>query len=226
MQPDYTAFESAIGYQFQDPSLLALALTHPSCELEIGDNQRLEFLGDAILGMAVASALYQRHPAADEGALARMRASLINGRSLATRAHELGIGPLLQVSKAHAQHRPEPSESMLEDAFEALIGAIYEDAGYAAAEKAILSILDPAIAKVSEDSTSNNPKGRLQEWSQAQHHGQTPTYRTIAEEGPDHAKAYTVTVSIAGQEIARATGSSVKQAQAEAAKLAIEKTRA
>lgn len=224
MEPDLKILETTLGYKFTDQSLPLLALTHSSCQLETGDNQRLEFLGDAVVSLVVASALYEGFPDAKEGDLDRMRASLVNGYTLAELARELEIDRQLKVSDAHAQHRPEPSQSMLEDVIEALVGAVFQDGGYLAAEAVIMKIMQQKLAEVSDPAHSVNPKGKLQEWSQARHEGATPEYATRAENGPDHAKLYTVAVLIEGKEIARAQASSIKAAEVAAAREALSKT--
>jgi ribonuclease III len=216
------AFEKQIGYQFQNATLLELALTHPSCGLENGDNQRLEFLGDAALGLIVAEALYENNPDFDEGALDHMRASLVNGKALAASARELDMGKFLQVSSAQRQHHPEPSSAMLEDAFEALIGAIHIDGGFDAARAFIHRIFGNAISAASEVCSTGNPKGRLQEWAQRQFDGAVPIYKDVSEEGPDHARIYTATVTLNDKELGRGRGSSKKAAESDAAKNALE----
>jgi ribonuclease-3 len=221
MSQPLNPFEVQIGYHFKDIALLQLALTHPSCDLEHGDNQRLEFLGDAVLDLVVAEALYQNNRSLDEGALDHMRASLVNGKALAAHARTLEIGKILQVSPAQRQHHPEPSSSMLEDAFEALIGAIHLDGGIEAARSFILKILSRAIAAAPEVCASGNPKGRLQEWAQQKYNGSTPLYVDISEQGPDHARHYCVAVNLNDKELGRGQGYSKKAAETDAAKDAL-----
>lgn len=222
MRHKFNAFEKQIGYNFGDTGLLQLALTHPSCNFENGDNQRLEFLGDAVLDLVVAEALYRDNPDLDEGALDHMRAGLVNGKALTAHAHGLALGKILQVSDAQRLHHPEPSAGMLEDAFEAIIGAIYLDGGIEAARAFILKILGDAISAAPKVGGSGNPKGRLQEWAQRHHHGATPLYVDITEEGPDHARSYTVAVRLNDKELGRGQGSSKKAAESDAAKNALQ----
>ncbi len=215
-------FEQKIGTHFTDISLLELALTHPSCDSEAGDNQRLEFLGDAVLDLVVAQALYENNPDFDEGALDHNRASLVNGKALAVHARALDIGAVLQVSEAQRQHHPEPSSGMLEDAFEALIGAIHMDGGLEAARSFILQTLGDALRTAPETGSKGNPKGRLQEWTQQHHEGAVPDYVALPEEGPDHARIYSAAVQLDGKELGRGQGSSKKSAETAAAQHALE----
>ena len=222
MTPPLNSFEKKTGYRFTDTSLLELALTHPSCRVDQNDNQRLEFLGDAVLGLVVAEALYRNNPQLDEGALDHMRASLVNGKTLTTHARALGVGTVLQVSDAQRQHHAEPSSGMLEDAFEALIGAIHLDGGIQAARSFILRTLGDAIEAAPAISTSINPKGRLQEWAQQQHDGAVPHYSALSPAGPDHARVYQAAVQLNDTELGRGQGSSKKAAETAAAANALQ----
>jgi ribonuclease-3 len=197
--------EKKIGYRFSDVNLLELALTHPSCDAEVGDNQRLEFLGDAVLDLVIAEALYQDNPDLHEGALDHMRAGLVNGKALTVHARTLGLDTALQVSEAQRQHHSEPSASMLEDAFEA-----------------ILHTLSDAIQKAQSNSELGNPKGRLQEWTQLHHSGAVPDYKALPEEGPEHARTYSAVVQLDGKELGRGCGRSKKSAESAAAEHALQ----
>lgn len=210
-----------IGYRFSDPALEALAYTHPSCNSEHGDNQRLEFLGDAALDLIIADALYQRLPKKDEGILDRARASLVNGRSLAAKAKSLNLGAHLQVSESQRKHHPEPSDSMLEDALEALIGAIYLDGGLEAARSFVLGLFNEQLTSIEVESDQRNPKSRLQEWSQKNHKGAVPQYELVHSEGPDHKRRYTASVRLGGEELARGEDGSIKGAEMAAAEIAL-----
>ncbi|WP_269527075.1 ribonuclease III [Coraliomargarita parva] len=212
----------AIGYEFRDSTLLESALTHPSTEGDVVNYQRLEFLGDSVLGMLVADFLYHMHPDKPEGALDRMRAGLVNGSALAAKARELGLDRGLIVSDAQKEHLPEPSDAMLEDAFEALVAAIYLDGGIDSVRSWVRHQLQAEIEQAEQVSDRANPKGRLQEWSQREHAGLTPEYVLTAEEGPDHAKSYTVTVFIGDQKLASGSGSSKKAAETSAAEATLE----
>jgi ribonuclease-3 len=215
-------YEPITQHDFQDESLLKLALTHSSCERLEGDNQRLEFLGDAVLDLIIAETLYAKFPEADEGALDRCRASIVNGKSLACAATAKGLSKYLEVGDAHRKHQPEPSKAMLEDALEALIGAVYLDGGIEAARETILQLFGSQIAAIVLTTDSQNPKGKLQEWSQKHCKGEVPTYAELPAEGPDHERSYTATVSLDGKELGRGIGSSKKAAEAKAAQAALE----
>ncbi|CAA6690743.1 MULTISPECIES: ribonuclease III [unclassified Lentimonas] len=215
-------FEKQIGYQFSDVNLLELALTHPSCDTETGDNQRLEFLGDAVLDLVIAEALYKDNPDLHEGALDHMRAGLVNGKALTAHARTIGLDDALQVSDAQRQHHSDPSAAMLEDALEALIGAIYLDGKIDAARTFILRTFGRAIAAAPKSGGAGNPKGRLQEWTQQQYSGAVPDYIALADEGPDHARLYSAAVQIDGKELGRGQGSSKKAAETAAAAHALQ----
>ena len=217
MEANLRAFAASAGMDFSDPALLERALTHPSCRSEDGDNQRLEFLGDAVLDLVIAAALFSAHPGADEGDLDRMRAAIVNGTALSARARELGIDTVLRTSEAQAKHLPEPSDGMIEDALEALIGAVYLDAGFPAAEAFVRRHFDAAIRGAAEETGRANPKTRLQEWTQNRFDGALPEYRQLEAEGPDHRRVYSASVHFRGEEIGRGSGSSRKAAEAAAA---------
>lgn len=213
--------QSKIGYTFSDPALETLAYTHPSCDAPYGNNQRLEFLGDAVLDLVIAHALYSRLPDQDEGVMDRARASLVNGRSLAAKARELDLDQHIQISESQRKHHPEPSDSMLEDALEALFGAIYLDGGLESAREFILKIFDQELENIEGESDQRNPKSRLQEWVQKEHDGAMPKYSLLHAEGPDHQRSYTASVSLHGREIGQGEGSSIKAAEMSAAECAL-----
>ena len=215
-------YEPITQHNFQDESLLKLALTHSSCDRVGGDNQRLEFLGDAVLDLIVAESLYAKFPEADEGALDRCRASIVNGKSLARAATAKGLDEYLEVGEAQRQHHPVPSKAMLEDALEALIGAIYLDGGIKAARETIMHLFGKQIEAIVLTTGSQNPKGKLQEWSQKNRKGEVPSYAELPAEGADHERTYTSAVSLNGKELGRGTGSSKKAAEAKAAQAALD----
>ena len=214
--------EPITQHDFQDECLIKLALTHSSCDRVGGDNQRLEFLGDAVLDLIVAEILYAKFPKANEGALDRCRASIVNGKSLASIASAKCLGEYLEVGEAQRQQHPEPSKAMIEDALEALIGAVYLDSGISAARKSILHLFGNQIEAIELSTGSQNPKGKLQEWSQKNRTGEVPAYAELSVEGADHERTYTATVSLDGKELGRGTGSSKKAAEAKAAQAALE----
>lgn len=220
MQNSFQILQNRLAYQFENLDLLQCALTHSSLSSEETDNQRLEFLGDAILDLLVAEKLYRDFPDDDEGALDHMRAGLVNGKSLALVATELNIGAALKVSEAHRQHRPDPSQAMLEDALEAIIGAIYLDGGLDAVRLVVTEIFAEGFAEAA-NFRAGNPKSRLQEWSQKNHNGVTPIYLEIDSAGPMHAKRFQCSVILDGKELGIGFGSSKKAAESAAAEVAL-----
>ncbi|MGJ8640397.1 MAG: ribonuclease III [Opitutaceae bacterium] len=218
---NFNRLEDRIGHQFNNSDQLLLALTHASCALERGDNQRLEFLGDAVLDLVIAEALYKTYPDIDEGSMDRVRASIVNGKSLAKKALELDLGKFLQVSDGHREHHPEPSHAMQEDALEAIFGAIFLDAGMDAARRSILKLFGERIETADVSGLSKNPKGRLQEWAQQKYKGATPEYQELEAEGPDHDRSYRASVSMNGTVLAEGSGSSKKSAESAAAEAAL-----
>lgn len=221
MTPKLNDFEAAIDYHFSDVGHLKRALTHKSLGSAGENNERLEFLGDAVLDLVIAEALYHRYSDQDEGTLDHMRANLVNGKALATHARKLGIDKYLLVSEAQRQHHPQHSAAMLEDALEALVGAVYLDGGIDAARAFILRVFKKAIGTVPETCDTGNPKGRLQEWLQKQHSGSTPEYVTLSTAGPDHSLWFEVAVAFDGKELGRGQGSSKKAAEIAAAEKAL-----
>lgn len=226
MQTNLSTLENKINHHFRDRSLLEMALKHPSLDLGVHDNQRLEFLGDAVLDLIVAEALYLEHPESEEGKLDRMRAGIVSGKALAPKALELGLDQYLVVSEAQRAHHPKPSKGMLEDALEAVIGAVYLDGGFEAARQSVERILGEAIDQSAEQSAGGTPKNRLQEWTQKQHAGAKPHYTLVSAEGPDHARVYTVSVEIEDKSVGRGTGGSKKAAEVAAAEDALRKLQA
>ncbi len=217
------ASHSTIGHQFNNPTLETLAYTHPSCDAARGNNQRLEFLGDTVLDLVIAEALYHRLPSEDEGALDWAKASLVNGRSLAAKARELGMAERLIMSESQRAHHPEPSKRMLEDCLEAMVGAIYLDGGLDAARTFILQIFQSELEAIQPGASTRNAKSLLQEWSQQRHAGGLPEYELIASDGPDHQKRFRARALLNGQEMGQGSGSSIKAAEIAAATAALER---
>lgn len=219
-------FFNQIGYTFKDPALLKLALTHSSVEDTELSNQRLEFLGDAVIGLVVAESLYDTHPDVEEGPLDHMRAYIVRGASLVRCARQIGLENELLIGTAHREHRSDPSDGMLEDAFEALVGAIFIDGQITAAKDFIHRTMVDLFMEASSATNHRNPKGLLQEWTQQEYNGQTPVYVELPTSGPDHARIYAAAVKFQGKELGRGTGSSKKVAEIAAAKAALKKIRA
>ncbi len=217
------AFAQAHGLPFSDWDLLDRALTHPSYRNEHpeveADNERLEFLGDALLGFLTADWLYHTEPPLDEGEMTRWRARLVRGDQLARFAEELGLEAVLQVGRGESGSWERARTSILADAFEALLGALYLDQGLEAVRRFLLPRLQRARAAWATSQAPVNPKTRLQEWTQARGLG-TPRYRLLRRAGPDHAPQFWVAVEVAGREWGRGRGSSKRAAEQAAAEAA------
>lgn len=209
-----------LGHLFIDPGLLLLALTHPSAASGSGgDNQRLEFLGDAVLQLCVSEALYARHPQMQEGELTRLRADLVREESLAQAARRFGLGAYLKLDRGEDVSGGRDKASVLADTMEAVIAAAYLDGGPDAARRLCARTFGDFVPTAAEP----NWKSLLQELEQAEGRG-TPTYHIVAEEGPPHARVFTVEVTLAGGGRACGSGTSKKQAEQHAAKALMEGT--
>lgn len=211
MAPD--DFQTRLGYHFQDLALLRLALTHASAGGAL-DYERLEFLGDRVVGLLVAEKLYARYPHEPEGDLSRRHTALVRGETLARAARALGVGSVMRLSEAEKSGGGQDNDNILSDIMESLIGAVYLEGGLDAAR----TVLDPLLADdiATMKAPPRDPKTALQEWSQAHNLG-LPEYTLSAREGPDHAPAFTVTVRIADRYSATATGPSKRAAEKAAA---------
>jgi ribonuclease III len=211
-----------LGHTFGDPRLLQQALAHRSWCGEQPDeapsNERLEFLGDAVLGMVAAEVAYRRHPDFPEGKLAKVRAAVVNARVLAEVATELGVGEELLLGKGEEASGGRSKVSILADALEAVIGAVYLDAGWAAAEPLILRLLDERIERAAAEPDDFDHKSRLQELAVRRGEG-TPRY-VVHGTGPDHDRHYVAEVFVGGVRRGRGEGTSKKDAEQEAARLA------
>lgn len=217
-----------LAYRFRDENLLRLALTHPSLAHESGaasaHNQRLEFLGDAVLSLVLTQKLFEQFPAFDEGPLTKARAKLVNRQSLAAHARALGLGPHLILSRGEEMSGGRERESALADAYEALLGAIFLDGGFDAAREFILREFASALSELDNLPLIENPKGELQELLQARS-PRAPEYQTIQISGTDHDPLFECAVHHEGIELARGRGKSKKAAESEAALAALEKVR-
>jgi ribonuclease-3 len=227
--PNLVQLQNRLGCPFREEQLLRLALTHPSVAHENGEptphNQRLEFLGDAVLQLVLTEKLYALFPAFDEGQLSKSRAKLVNGEALAEFGRSLGLGQYLILSRGEDLNGGRERASTLADAFEALLGAIFLDAGLPAARDFILREFDPAIGELEALPEIENPKGELQELLQARF-ATAPEYTIVAATGPDHDRLFECTVQHGGQELARGSGRSKKAAESDAALTALKKLRA
>ncbi|MFM8880610.1 MAG: ribonuclease III [Verrucomicrobiota bacterium] len=222
--------QSALGHRFRDPALLALALTHPSVAHEDGGsgqnhNQRLEFLGDAVIQLAVTSELYHRFPGMGEGALTQARAQLVNRTSLAAQALRLALGDHVILSRGEESSGGRTRSSTLADAFEAIIGAVYVDAGFETARQTLLGLIQGEGAGMAELPNLDNPKGELQEFLQATS-PEAPRYELLETEGPDHNRTFRCAVLHSGVVLARGEGRSKKAAESHAAFLALQRLKA
>ena len=216
--------EGKIGYSFSNKELLTLAVTHPSFNehnKDREDNQRMEFLGDSILSSVLSNALFHLFPAEDEGALSRKRAVLIRGSSLAKIASTLQVQDFLLMSKAEMKTHGYNRSSTLEDAIEAIVGAIYLDGGMDAAAKCILNWFGDLKSKVDQEQVSYNPKGQLQEILQEQENNSKIVYRLTKEEGPPHKKRFEVDLILGKKTLGTGKGKSKKEAEEEAATKAL-----
>jgi ribonuclease-3 len=217
--------QSRLGYKFRDIALLKLALTHPSITQEPASirqhNQRLEFLGDAVLQLILTLALYERFPDLDEGSLTKARAQMVNRNALAARSRKLELGDHLILSRGEELHGGRSRISALADTLEAVLGAVFMDGGFQAAQKVVLAEFEESIAELPQVSAIANPKGELQEWLQA---GSTepPHYRMVSATGPDHDREFECIVLHEGEELARGQGKSKKTAETNAALAALE----
>jgi ribonuclease-3 len=218
-------FETHARLNFFDKTLLQRSLTHRSLanenpEFPTGDNERLEFLGDAVLDFLVGEFLYHRFPEQSEGALTNMRAALVKREALAHLARHLDLGRFLLMGRGEEESGGRRRSATLCGAFEALIGAIYLDQGLDAVERFVLPFIEPELDEVLQEALDKDAKSRLQEWSQA-HLGATPAYRTAGAHGPDHSKTFTVEVVIGGVVYGEGAGASKQLAAQVAAKAAM-----
>ncbi len=222
------ALQTRLGYTFRDEGLLRLALTHPSIAHEQGvavqHNQRLEFLGDAVLQLALTRELYEKFPGSDEGPLTKARAKLVNRRTLAVHGRELRLGECLILSRGEDLHGGRERPSALADTFEALVGAVFLDGGYEAARDFILREFGAAFGELNVIPILENPKGELQEFLQARS-SEAPQYHVVSSSGPDHDRLFECTVHHGRVELARGSGKSKKSAESEAALAALKKLR-
>jgi ribonuclease-3 len=221
-----TPIETRIGYKFRNSLLLAEALTHPSLGYETQryhfDNQRLEYLGDAVLQLIFTRYLYDRYPKNSEGQLTKMRSRLVSREGLKNYAIAIGLGDWLRLGKGEESTGGRERSSALADAFEALMGAMYLDSSLETVEKFVLQVADPDLQNIDLEPLHVNPKGRLQELLQALGKG-GPRYDIISESGPEHMKSFVSVAIWQGVEIGRGQGTSKKEAEIEAAFDALQK---
>ncbi|AZV45808.1 ribonuclease III [Nautilia sp. PV-1] len=212
--------EKSLGYQFKNEKLITEALTHRSYKKEV-NNERLEFLGDAVMDLIVGEYLFHLFPKAEEGTLSKLRAALVNEDSFTRLAKRLNLGKFLYLSPAEENNNGREKPSILSSAFEAVIGAIYLESGFEKAKDVALKLLKEEFPIITPEELLKDYKTTLQEITQA-HFGVVPEYRLISASGPDHKKEFEIGVFIQDKEYARAKGKSKKTAQQEGARLTID----
>jgi ribonuclease III len=220
----HTILEDSLGYRFKNPERLTAALRHSSFvneqpQADIASNERLEFLGDAVLNLAISHLLMKRYPDLAEGELSRNRAHLVNETQLATIAREIDLGPHLLLGKGESLTDGREKSSILADATEAVIAAIYLDGGFDAAFTFIASRFRERLRSATHRGNETDYKSRLQEQVQSIYH-EVPRYQVVAEHGPDHEKTFRVRMTVAGFS-AEGEGKSKKMAEQEAARAGI-----
>ena len=214
-----------LGYSFADTGLLLDALTHTSFknerpDLAATDNERLEFLGDAVVGLVVASLLYVQFPDSDESELTRRRADLVSEKGLSEAAEAIGLGDAMRLGRGEQKSGGRSKPRLLSSALEACIGAVYLDGGAEAAFAAAHRVFEPRLHTSAPG--HRDAKSRAQEWAQA-HLGGTPSYRLLGTEGPDHEREFTVALELQEQEVTTGAGRSKIEAEQAAARAALDK---
>ncbi|MEB2791738.1 ribonuclease III [Campylobacter upsaliensis] len=213
--------EAKLNYKFKDKNLLICALTHKSAKKNY-NNERLEFLGDAVLDLVVGEFLFHKFKNEAEGDLSKLRAALVNEKSFAKIATSLNLGAFIFMSIAEQNNGGKTKPSILSDAFEALIGALHLEAGFIKAKEIALRLIEENFPNIDAKSLFKDYKTKLQEITQAKM-GLTPEYEMLRAFGPDHQKSFEIALNLEGKEMARAIASSKKEAQQMAAKLTLEK---
>jgi ribonuclease III len=224
------ALEDALGYHFKDSGLLRQALQHSSYvneqrELALEDNERLEFLGDAVLDLVITHILMDHFPNTREGDLSRMRATIVNESQLADVAQRLNLGQYLLLGKGEALSHGQEKSSILADALEAVFAAVYLDGGYQAASEVIEELFSGIVSQMGERLGEEDFKSPLQELVQVRYKT-IPDYRVTGESGPDHDKTFEVRLNIGDALTTEGVGKSKKAAEQAAAKIALEKLQA
>jgi len=218
--------QDRIGYTFREPGLLVRALTHPSYVHEHPeegwDNQRLEFLGDAVLSLTVAEWVFHRYPEFREGEMTRLRAVLVSEEMLARFAVQLGLGDFLRLGRGEEERGGRERAPNLADAFEAVVGAMYLDGGLEPVRKLVRFLMAPMAEAILAAEADKDAKSRFQEWAQAEL-GITPRYRIVAEHGPEHAKTFVAEVLLGDEVAGRGEGRSKQAAEQAAARDAWER---
>ena len=217
---DHHHLQERLGYRFEDEQLIIEALTHKSYKKPY-NNERLEFLGDAVLDLIVGEYLYKKFPTEDEGVLSKIRASLVNESGFTKLAKKINLGEYILISPAEENNDGRTKSSLLSNAFEAVIGAIYLKAGLETCQQIVVTLLEETYPKIDLNTLSRDYKTALQELTQAIH-GVTPNYMLLDSKGPDHKKEFEIGIQLDGKTIASSWGKSKKDAQQKAAKIALD----
>jgi len=227
MKSAYRKLEQSIGYRFKKKALLELAVTHPSYRYENpeteDDNQRLEYLGDAVLSLIAAEHLFQHNPGAREGDMSKLRSRLTQDRKLAQIGASIELSAFLRLGRGEEMNGGAKRPSNLADAVEAIIGAAWIDGGAKAVHKIFDKVFLPELSLLQDAPVKSNPKGELQEYAQSHNHG-IPEYETIETAGPEHQRIFTVKVTVCGNAWSAQAGSK-REAERLAATLALDELR-
>ena len=216
---EYSQLEQRLNYHFKDKQLIIEALTHKSHKQPY-NNERLEFLGDAVLDLIVGEYLFKKFPHSNEGILSKIRASLVNESGFTLLARELNLGSYIFLSLAEENNNGRDKPSLLSNAFEAILGAIYLEAGLEISKNITIQLLEKCHPKINLDALSKDYKTALQELTQSTH-GVTPSYEVIGSSGPDHKKEFEIAIILDNETLSQAKGKSKKEAQQKAAQLAL-----
>jgi ribonuclease-3 len=219
----FTQLEKCLAYQFKNKDLIIEALTHKSYKKSY-NNERLEFLGDAVLNLIVGEFLFNKFPDSNEGDLSKIRASLVNEKGFTKLANAINLGEYIYLSDAEERNNGRKKASILSDAFEAIMGAIYIEAGLDTLKPIILKLLDENYENINLDNLFSDYKTALQEVTQARF-GEIPTYKLESATGPDHQKVFELSLWIGDKHYTTAKGKSKKLAQQAAAQIVLEELR-
>lgn len=220
MQKSVTELYGRLGYSFNNSALLEQALTHRSCKGQ--HNERLEFLGDSILSITIADALYHQFPRAREGDLSRMRSTLVRGQTLTEISRDFGLGHYLRLGPGELKSGGFRRDSTLADAVEAIIGAVYLDSDFETARALVLAWYQERLSEIKPSSDQKDPKTQLQEYLQGRKQP-LPTYTVVNTQGEAHNQTFTVSCEVAGMPTIMATGSSRRKAEQTAASDALKR---
>ncbi len=216
---NFSELENLLNYKFKNKDLVLEALTHKSCKKNY-NNERLEFLGDAVLDLVVGEYLYNKFPKTAEGNLSKLRASLVNEKGFEKLAKLLNLGIYIQISQAEENNNGRNKASILANTFEAIMGCIYLESGLDKVKDIVLNLLSKEYPKIDLESVFKDYKTTLQELTQARY-GVIPKYEVIKATGPDHKKEFTIQISIDGKVLGKGLGKSKKEAQQDVAKKVI-----